>query len=70
VPEGLIYRHSRPTIGERGDSSGTVNTPGDDEPVAAEPPPDADGMARFDWAQFERELLAYTDRPRAPVHSR
>ena len=41
-----------------------------DEPVDQQPPPDPDGLPRFDWAQFERELRAYTDRQRDPVRSR
>ena len=44
--------------------------PGDGEPVDGEPPPDPEGLPRFDWAQFERDLLAYTDRRRDPVRSR
>jgi hypothetical protein len=44
--------------------------PRDDEPSDAQPPPGPDGVPGFDWAQFERELLAYMDRSRAPVGSR
>ena len=43
--------------------------PPDDDPVDQQPPPDPDGLPSFDWAQFERDLLAYTDRRRDPVHS-
>jgi hypothetical protein len=43
--------------------------PSDDEPVDEHPPPDPDGVPRFDWAEFERELLAYAKRSRDPVHT-
>jgi hypothetical protein len=44
--------------------------PRGDEPVDEQPPPDPDGALGFDWAQFERDLLAYTDRLRDPVRTR
>lgn len=43
--------------------------PGDDEPFDGDPPRDPDGVPWIDWPQFERDLLAYTDRRRDPVHS-
>jgi hypothetical protein len=39
--------------------------PGDDEPLEQPPPPDPDGVPRFDWARFEREFRDY-DRSRRP----
>ena len=33
-----------------------------DEPVGEEPPPEPDGVPRFDWAAFEREFRAYDGR--------
>lgn len=53
----------------RGTDSGG-GPPGGNEPVDEHPPPDPDGLTEFDWAQFERELLAYTQRSSEPVHSR
>ncbi len=53
----------------RGSAPGGVQSGGED-PADQTPPPDPDGAPRFDWAQFERELLAYTNRSRDPVHSR
>ena len=44
--------------------------PRGDEPVDEQPPPEPDGAPWFDWAQFERDLLAYTERRRDPVQSR
>ena len=41
-----------------------------DQPVDGEPPAGPDPLPSFDWARFERELLAYMDRSRTPVHSR
>ena len=44
-----------------------VDTP-DDPPAGGEPPSlDPVGPLSFDWAQFERDLRAYTDRARDPV---
>jgi hypothetical protein len=40
------------------------------DPADEPPPPDPDGAPGFDWPQFERDLLAYTNRVRKPVHSR
>jgi hypothetical protein len=36
--------------------------PGGDEPVDEQPPPEPDGVPRFDWAAFEREFRSYADR--------
>ena len=36
----------------------------DDGPTDREPPPDPDGLPTFDWAAFERQFRAYSDRPR------
>lgn len=43
--------------------------PGDDEPTDEQPPPDPDGLPTFDWAAFERELRAYTERSRRPART-
>jgi hypothetical protein len=46
--------------------------PRGDEPTEERPPPWPEGLPRFDWAAFERELRAYSrrrERPRAPVAS-
>jgi len=44
----------------RGDSE---DPPGwDDDPSDEQPPPEPDGMPRFDWPAFERELRAYAAR--------
>lgn len=40
--------------------------PRGDDPPDEHPPPDPDGVTGFDWAQFERDLLAYTERSRVP----
>lgn len=44
--------------------------PRGDEPVDEQPPPNPDGLPQFDWEQFERDLLAYTDRSRNLINSR
>jgi hypothetical protein len=49
----------------RGSDSGG-GPPRGDEPVDRQPPPDPDGIPRFDWAAFERDLQDYTRR-REPV---
>ncbi len=41
----------------RGSDSG--GPPPGDEPADEEPPPDHDGVPRFDWAAFERDFRAY-----------
>jgi hypothetical protein len=33
--------------------------PDGDEPVDEQPPPEPDGVPRFDWAAFERDFRAY-----------
>ena len=47
----------------RADDSHEPPRPGDVDPSGNEPPPDPDGLG-FDWAVFERELAAYTQRAR------
>ncbi len=47
--------------------SDSEDPPGGDEPVDEQPPPEPDGMPRFDWAAFEREFRSYTERQ--PVSS-
>jgi hypothetical protein len=44
--------------------------PGGEEPVDEQPPPEPDGVPRFDWALFEREFHAYTRREREPAGPR
>jgi uncharacterized membrane protein YfcA len=36
--------------------------PGGEEPVDEQPPPEPDGVPRFDWVAFEREFRAYSQR--------
>jgi hypothetical protein len=49
----------------RGDSE---DPPDGDEPSDEQPPPGPDGIPRFDWPAFERELWAYSGRrEREPV---
>lgn len=36
--------------------------PGGSEPVDEQPPPEPDGLPAFDWAAFEREFRAYSER--------
>jgi hypothetical protein len=50
----------------RGSDSGG-GPPRGDEPVDEQPPPDPDGMPRFDWAAFERDFEDYARRRRYPV---
>jgi hypothetical protein len=50
----------------RGNDSGG-GPPRGDEPVDEQPPPDPDGVPRFDWAAFEREFNDYARRRREPV---
>ncbi len=42
--------------------SDSDDPPGGDQPADEEPPPDPEGMPRFDWAEFERAFRAYADR--------
>ncbi len=39
--------------------------PDGEEPVDEQPPPEPDGLPRFDWIAFEHEFRAYAERPRA-----
>ena len=50
----------------RGNDSGG-GPPRGDEPVDEQPPPDPDGLPRFDWAAFERDFHDYARRRRDPV---
>jgi hypothetical protein len=47
--------------------SDSEDPPDGEEPVDEHPPPEPDGMPGFDWAAFEREFRAYSERPRAGV---
>jgi hypothetical protein len=53
----------------RGSDSGG-GPPRGDEPVDEQPPPDPDGVPRFDWAAFERDFRDYARRPREPTTTR
>jgi hypothetical protein len=44
--------------------------PGGEEPVDEQPPPEPDGLPTFDWASFERDFRAYSERRREPVQTR
>lgn len=50
----------------RGSDSGP---PPGDEPADEQPPPDPEGVPRFDWTAFERQFRAY-DRRREPTGTR
>ena len=39
----------------------------DDGPSDHRPPPDPDGLPTFDWAAFERQFRAYSNRSREPT---
>lgn len=41
--------------------------PDDNEPVDEHPPPEPDGLGNLDWAAFEREFHAYSERVREPA---
>ena len=41
-----------------------------DEPVDEQPPPGPEGLTAFDWAAFERQFRAYSDRDREPAGTR
>jgi hypothetical protein len=47
--------------------SDSEDPPGGEEPVDEQPPPEPDGLPTFDWATFEREFRAYSDREPAGV---
>jgi hypothetical protein len=49
----------------RGTDPGDGPDDGDDGPTDREPPPDPDGLPEFDWATFERQFKAYSDRSRS-----
>lgn len=53
----------------RGSDSGNGPERGD-EPVDEQPPPDPDGIPRFDWAAFDRDFAAYASRHRDPATTR
>lgn len=40
-----------------------------EEPIDEQPPPEPDGVPRFDWAAFERDFRAY-DRRRSPAQAK
>jgi hypothetical protein len=42
--------------------------PGGEEPVDEQPPPEPDGIPTFDWARFEAQFRAYTERGRDPLN--
>jgi len=50
----------------RGSDSGG-GPPRGDEPVDEQPPPDPDGVPRFDWATFERDFEEYARRRGHPI---
>jgi hypothetical protein len=41
--------------------------PGGGEPVDEQPPPEPDGLPSVDWAAFERDFRAYSERRREPA---
>lgn len=41
--------------------------PGGQEPGDEHPPPGPDGLPTFDWASFERDFRAYSQRQREPA---
>jgi hypothetical protein len=42
---------------------------GGDEPIDEQPPPEPDGVPRFDWATFEHDFRDYSER-RQPTRAR
>lgn len=44
--------------------------PGGGDPPARVPPPDPDGVPRWDWERFDRERRTWTLPPRQPTASR
>jgi hypothetical protein len=50
--------------------SDSEEPPGRDEPEDEQPPPEPDGVPRFDWASFEREFRAYSSRERESARER
>lgn len=49
----------------RGSDSG--GPPGGERPTDEQPPPDPDGLSGFDWARFEADFRAFTERERSGV---
>ena len=47
--------------------SDSEDPPGGEEPVDEQPPPEPDGVPAFDWAAFERDFRAYSERYREPT---
>lgn len=47
--------------------SDSEGPPGGEEPVDEQPPPEPDGLPRFDWEAFEREFRRYSEREPAGV---
>jgi hypothetical protein len=46
--------------------SDSEDPPGGEHPVDEQPPPEPDGLPRFDWDRFEREFRTYSERE--PAH--
>jgi hypothetical protein len=42
--------------------SDSEDPPGGEDPVDEQPPPEPDGLPRFDWDLFEREFRTYSER--------
>jgi hypothetical protein len=47
--------------------SDSEDPPGGHEPVDEHPPPGPDGLPTFDWASFEQDFRAYSQRQREPA---
>jgi hypothetical protein len=45
--------------------SDSEDPPGGEDPVDEQPPPEPDGLPRFDWDLFERDFRSYTERETA-----
>jgi hypothetical protein len=45
--------------------SDSEDPPDGDDPVDEQPPPEPDGVPRFDWDRFEREFRTYSERETA-----
>jgi hypothetical protein len=43
--------------------SDSEDPPDGEEPVDEQPPPERDGLPSFDWARFESEFRAFSERP-------
>jgi hypothetical protein len=50
--------------------SDSEDPPDGKEPVDEQPPPEPDGVPRFDWEAFEHDFRAYADRPPAGASRR